>query len=174
MGLGEVADSALEVGCGNWGLWRFNKRVTGLDPLDFSAMGENFVQGKAESIPFPDYSFSDVFCVNALDHCENPRLAMREMARVASSRVVLWCYVFDEALRPFFRIAYAPHPHCFTEMDLLGLIPRSMVVEKRIVVSPMNMFDKYAKSPVSRVKLHLAEALGVHALLLHMRKSNYA
>ncbi len=35
-----------------------------------------------EALTYPDNSFDIVHCVNALDHCENPRAAIREMIRV--------------------------------------------------------------------------------------------
>ena len=87
----------LEVGAGNGFFSATFCREFDLTCLDFS---ENMldrnpiptgrkVQGLAETLPFRDGSFDVVFCGNLLHHLEEPVIAVREMARVARSHVVL-------------------------------------------------------------------------------------
>lgn len=42
-----------------------------------------------EALTYPDKSFDIVHCVNALDHCTNPRKALQEMIRISKEWVYL-------------------------------------------------------------------------------------
>lgn len=53
-------------------IWRSTNRVI-LNPVTKQDM---------EALTYPDNHFDIVHCVNALDHCENPRKAIQEMIRV--------------------------------------------------------------------------------------------
>jgi len=170
-----VALPALEVGCGNFGMWRFNNSVTGLDPLNFSKLGSNFIQAKAEHIPYKNDCFRDVYCINALDHAEDPRQSMLEMTRVCSDRLVVWCYIFNKLTRPLLSVAYKPHPHSLTLDDFIehgALVPDFMNIEKLKFISPSKEFLKYTKQFIPRAKIQIAELLGMEGLLLHLRKVN--
>ncbi len=163
--LDEVEYPALEVGCGDSGLWRFDEGVHGLDPLDYSRLGGNFTRGRAENLPFPDKSFKDVLCVNALDHCQDPTEAVREMRRVGH-QLVLWNYVFPHEA---YRSLYAPHPHALT----VGWISRAledMNIGYWGYVSPWAEFSG-TSTFAGKLKLAAAELLGVRALLIHAEES---
>jgi SAM-dependent methyltransferase len=163
--MNDVSDPTLEVGCGASGLWRFSPKVTGLDPIDYSRFGSNFRLGRAEELPYPDNSFKDVVCVNALDHTEDPKKSLCEMARVASERVILWSNVFP--MRALYSWAYSPHPHAFTRESLLGLIPKEMGVLKYWDLRPSGI---KSGSVWGGTILGISEVLGVRAILLHLVK----
>jgi ubiquinone/menaquinone biosynthesis C-methylase UbiE len=90
-----TGDTVLDVGSGD-GFWtaRFADRsahVTGLEPDDhLMALARNlhrrpnvgFVKGVAESLPFPNQTFSKVVSVSCLEHFADPFRALVEMARV--------------------------------------------------------------------------------------------
>ena len=87
----------LEAGCGT-GHWWAGLRATGrqLHGLDLSAgmlgqaraktaqgaAGLNWVQGRAEALPYPAGVFDLVYCVNALHHFEQPQEFIAEVRRV--------------------------------------------------------------------------------------------
>ena len=87
----------LEVGAGNGFFSHTFATAFDLTCLDFSQNmldrnplpADRKVQGDAEHLPFDDDSFDIVFCGNLLHHLEDPIIAVREMARVARSFVVL-------------------------------------------------------------------------------------
>ena len=162
--LGAVNYPALEVGCGDSGLWRFDAGVHGLDPLNYSHLGRNFTCGKAEALPFPDKAFRDVICVNALDHCEDPAKAVAEMRRVGQ-RLVLWSYVFPHES---YQRLYSPHPYALT----VGWISRAlegMNITCWCYVSPWEAFSG-TSTLAGKAKLLAAEWLGVRALLIHVEE----
>jgi SAM-dependent methyltransferase len=85
-------DRVLEVGCGAHGLIFFfgAKNVVGVDPLAdhyarlFPAWQHRAqtVAAPGENLPFPDASFDVVLCDNVVDHAEDPRRILEEIARV--------------------------------------------------------------------------------------------
>ncbi len=87
----------LEVGAGNGFFSHTFAKSFDLTCVDFSQNmldlnpmpAERKVQGDAERLPFEDKSFDVVFCGNLLHHLVEPLVAVREMARVARSFVVL-------------------------------------------------------------------------------------
>ncbi len=90
-----AGDTLLDLGSGD-GFWtaRFAKHcahVTGLEPDDRLlryAQGQHvasnlvWVQGLAESIPFPDNTFDKVVSISCLEHFTNPLQGLRQVARV--------------------------------------------------------------------------------------------
>lgn len=152
---------ALEVGCGPSGLWRFDPRVHGLDPIDYSALGGNFTQGRAESLPFGDGEFETVICVNALDHCEDPAKAVKEMRRV-THRLVLWTYTFPHKA---YRVLYQPHPHALT-LKWINDALEGMKITHWSYVNPYASFA-HTSTLMGKLKLAGAARLGVHGLLIH-------
>jgi ubiquinone/menaquinone biosynthesis C-methylase UbiE len=88
-------DRLLDVGSGD-GFWtvRFARQcanVIGLEPdtvaLRYALALHRrpnlaFVEGSAESLPFPDSSFDKVVSISSLEHFGDPLQALREMARV--------------------------------------------------------------------------------------------
>ncbi|MGB8644134.1 MAG: class I SAM-dependent methyltransferase [Anaerolineae bacterium] len=80
-------------GAGNWSrrLWRKSAMVVGID-LDLHALKwsvtqdirehPTFAQGNAQELPLASSSFDRIVCVSSLEHFEDDRAALREMARV--------------------------------------------------------------------------------------------
>jgi ubiquinone/menaquinone biosynthesis C-methylase UbiE len=88
-------DCVLDVGSGD-GFWtaRFGlecARITGLEPderaLEYARElhqrpNMEYVQGNAESLPYPSSTFDKVVSVSCLEHFADPLQGLREMARV--------------------------------------------------------------------------------------------
>jgi ubiquinone/menaquinone biosynthesis C-methylase UbiE len=89
------SDHLLDVGSGD-GFWTasfstHSARVTGLEPDEgmlslaktlYQRSNVEYVQGSAESIPYPDSTFDKVVSVSCLEHFADPLQGLREMARV--------------------------------------------------------------------------------------------
>jgi SAM-dependent methyltransferase len=99
--------SVLDVGTGS-GLFaeaflRSGASVTGLDVSRESLASARrhvpearFVQGLAESLPFDDASFEVVFLAHVLHEADDPLAALGEARRVASRRVVVVEWPFED------------------------------------------------------------------------------
>jgi ubiquinone/menaquinone biosynthesis C-methylase UbiE len=88
-------DNLLDVGSGD-GFWtvRFARhcaKVTGLEPDEqmlalahtlYQRSNVEYVQGSAESIPYPNSTFDKVVSVSCLEHFADPLQGLREIARV--------------------------------------------------------------------------------------------
>jgi SAM-dependent methyltransferase len=98
----QPGDGLLDVGCGTGYFSRRFAReaglqVSGVDPdaasLAYartqSQPGEQFVEGRAEQLPFRDCSFDGAVSVTALCFIDEQRHALQEMLRVTRRRVVL-------------------------------------------------------------------------------------
>jgi ubiquinone/menaquinone biosynthesis C-methylase UbiE len=93
-------EQILEVGCGTGKIWEILKRgkigrYTGVDSskamLDVfrsKAPHVNLIQGDAVALPFPDYQFDLVCCIEVLRHMTRWEDAIKELFRVARRRVV--------------------------------------------------------------------------------------
>lgn len=94
--------SLLDIGCGTGYFTRLfagdmRGRVVGVDPdeeaLDFArahaVRAEEYVHGRAESLPFADQSFDFAASVAALCFVQDQKQALREMIRVTRRRFVL-------------------------------------------------------------------------------------
>jgi ubiquinone/menaquinone biosynthesis C-methylase UbiE len=83
--------------------------------------GVRYVNGSAHEVPFPDDFFDYVFCSNALDHFEDPALALREMKRIVKPDgfVIIVIDVFEPEYR---RKPGTLHPHCFTRPEAEQLL----------------------------------------------------
>ena len=94
-----VSGKVLEVGCGRgeFAIWLSRRkpklRVIGLDfsqaaiqiAREFASAQKSsveFMQGDAESLPFPDNSFDLVISCECMEHVPNPKKMAREIARV--------------------------------------------------------------------------------------------
>ena len=89
------SDHLLDVGSGD-GFWtaRFaahSARVMGLEPDErmltlartlYQRPNVEYIQGSAESIPYPNGTFDKVVSVSCLEHFNDPLQGLREMARV--------------------------------------------------------------------------------------------
>jgi SAM-dependent methyltransferase len=108
---------ALEVGCGAHGLIFFfdaAERV-GVDPLAdhyrslFPAWQDRArtIASGGEALPLEDASFDVVLCDNVVDHAENPRLIVEEIARVLKPGGALFFTV--NVHHPFYHVASKVH-----------------------------------------------------------------
>jgi ubiquinone/menaquinone biosynthesis C-methylase UbiE len=90
-----AGQEVLEVGCGATGVVYYlpeAKRRVGIDPAasgmrkwNTEADGRSpieLLELSAESVPFPDASFDTVFCINCLDHSDDPEAILAEIWRV--------------------------------------------------------------------------------------------
>jgi SAM-dependent methyltransferase len=94
------ARSVLNVGAGTGSYEPPDRPVTALEPSRVmieqrAADGTPLVQGRAESLPFPDGSFGAVLGVLTLHHWSDQAAGLREAVRVARDRVVLLSWVAD-------------------------------------------------------------------------------
>lgn len=117
----------LDVGCGVSTILHFiaGERY-GIDPLadEYLKMyeyppGISVQKGVGENIPFPDDFFDVVFCSNVLDHTDNPRKVVEEIARVLKSKgyFISTVYIFGKTFK-----RDPAHPYTFTREDVLSLI----------------------------------------------------
>ena len=90
--------------------------------------GVNYVNGSAHDVPFPDGFFDYVFCSNALDHFEDPALAISEMKRILkpNGHVIMVIDVFEPEYR---RKPGTLHPHCFTRQEAEQLLSAQLGVK---------------------------------------------
>jgi SAM-dependent methyltransferase len=81
----------LDLGCGRGGVvelfWRDVKLAAGLDPdspslSEHRAPGMPILRGVGEHLPFAGESFDLVVCLWVLEHVRQPRIVLREVARV--------------------------------------------------------------------------------------------
>ncbi len=95
-------DSVLDVGCGEgFTLERFHnekigKKLVGIDFLDTAIkIGKkerpylDLRQGNIYDIPFKDSSFDLVICSEVLEHVDDPKKALKELARVTKKYCLL-------------------------------------------------------------------------------------
>ena len=115
----------LDIGCGPRGTleWAVDalERV-GLDPLvsryrglGIAAHSMTYVEARSEAIPYADARFDYVTCINALDHVDDVRLSLGEMARVLRSGGSLLVIV-DVGHEPTLS-----EPHCLS-WEVLGQV----------------------------------------------------
>jgi len=166
LGLTSLPDNVLEIGCGPNGLWRFSENVTGLDPIDYSRYGENFIEGKGESIPVESETYDLIVCCNSLDHCEDPKRVVSEMIRVLKpdGKLVIWSNIFPKWIIPILKIV-DEHPYHFTSEYLSELIPLKKTRYDKILFTESHL--NYVVDKWARFKLMVAELLGVHGVLIH-------
>jgi len=96
--LSNVVGRCLDLGCGV-GPYLGHLRAAGFEAvgLEYSPdivaqavkLGRPVIVGSATEIPFPDKSFDTVVMIEALEHVPNFRLALGEIARVATKRLVM-------------------------------------------------------------------------------------
>jgi SAM-dependent methyltransferase len=112
-GGGHVARRLREAGC----------ETTSLDPAPGM---EPDVVARAEQLPFGDGSFEIVACRIAAHHFDDVQQAVRELARVTSSRVVLQDNLYvSERVEEAERLRDPSHVRCYTEDEWVGLFEQA-------------------------------------------------
>lgn len=77
------------------------------------ARGRNVIKGDIQQLPFEPASFDVVFCRHTLEHTTDPRLALREMARVTKSGGLIFVSL------PIERAAHGKHTTAVPNLRLL-------------------------------------------------------
>lgn len=91
----QVADSILDVGCGNGYFTYYLEQVGRTIGIDYAAAMLSLnpvtalVHGSAFALPFPEASFDLVLCSNLLHHLPDPVKAISEMKRTSRKYVAL-------------------------------------------------------------------------------------
>jgi 2-polyprenyl-3-methyl-5-hydroxy-6-metoxy-1,4-benzoquinol methylase len=109
----KTVDSILDVGCGEgFTLNRLKEHGVGkrLEGLEYSKdaieLGKKtypdikIVQGSVYELPYEDNSFDLVLCTEVLEHLDNPKDALKELARVSKKYLVI-----SVPNEPFFMLA---------------------------------------------------------------------
>ena len=157
----------VEVGCGPNGAYKFASNVIGVDPIDFSYVCENFLQGVGEDLPFEDKSVDFVICCNTLDHCMDPQKVMSEMFRI-SNKVIVWVYVHPGIVGWIMKVIDKTHLYRFTPKDIYDFLePYSCVITKKFTYTFFDVHLKCTKSTFASLRLLAAHILGVRALCIH-------
>lgn len=140
-----AGQAILDVGCGPTGVVNFvtaDRRV-GLDPLVSTyrqwngIFGEpvELIDSQAESMPFEDDTFDTVFCINCIDHTQQPGAILDECARVLKPGGLFVFHVdLDSPLRKLHKKvrpeAGRAHPHSMTYGWLRKHLDPHFVIEK--------------------------------------------
>ncbi len=118
----ESNESVLELGCNNKTLKRFlpkECKYVGLD--DFNNAADIKHNLNKFPYPFKDNSFDVIFCLQTLEHLENPFRALEEMKRISKNDIVLgipnvfhWRDIAINLLRKYTKQWYGSHLFSFT------------------------------------------------------------
>lgn len=134
----------LDVGCGQGQLWNFLPAgaftYTGADLERYEGFpaGVEFIQADLESgpLPCPDARYEVVVAAETIEHLENPRAFMRELARLATpgglivvttpnqlSWLSKWSLLFKNQFNAFQEAPglYPSHKSALLEIDLLRM-----------------------------------------------------
>jgi SAM-dependent methyltransferase len=147
---------AVDLGCGNGELRnaigeRFGRDV-GLDAVRYNGFPEtcSFVEADLNSVPYPvESKFVDaVFAVETIEHLENPRALLREMARIAKpggwiivttpnqlSALSLLTLLFKRRFSAFQDAHYPAHITALLESDFFRIGNELGLNEQRIEYS---------------------------------------
>lgn len=130
-----VGQKILDAGCGGGAYVEFLSQkgleVTGIDKYDeFLQIARekgrlgNYIQGDVTNLPFPDKSFDCTYSFDVLEHVDD-RLAIKELARVTTKRLIIAVPQKDEVVSEFgltFRPYQDPtHLRYYTETSLKDL-----------------------------------------------------
>jgi len=126
-------DSVLELGCNNKILKRFLPPFcdyVGVD--DFNNKAD--VKWNLNNFPYPfkNNSFDVIFCLQTIEHLENPLKALLEMKRISKNDIVLgvpnvfhWRDIAINFLRKYTKQWYGSHLFSFTWQNIDGLANRT-------------------------------------------------
>ncbi|HSK16553.1 MAG TPA: class I SAM-dependent methyltransferase [Gaiellaceae bacterium] len=142
---GAGASTALDVGSGGGHVAR-RLREAGLEvvTVDPAPGMQADVLASAEELPFPDASFEVVACRAAVHHFADVEAGVREMARVASDRVLVVDNLFmGEAAEEAELLRDSTHVRNYTEAEWRSLLERAglRVEEARTLVHSIDIAE---------------------------------
>jgi SAM-dependent methyltransferase len=127
----------LDVGCGLGSYGRdlraegygwFGVEVNPDDCAELARMGLPHQRVDGRTLPFADGAFASALCLEVLEHVEEPRAFLREIARVAPAQVIvsvpnceLLGYLWDHLATPWHMLE-ASHVNFFTRWSLGALL----------------------------------------------------
>jgi SAM-dependent methyltransferase len=152
-GGGHVARRLREAGC----------QVVSVDPAPGM---QPTVVARAEDLPFADRSFDVVACRIAPHHFADVGAAVREMARVSRSRVVIEDNVFtDEKVEQAERLRDPTHVRCYSEEEW-----RAFFADAGLRVEATRRFERLqdVEAWLARVETPADDAARVRELLAHV------
>jgi len=124
----------VDVGCGPVGIITVleAKEKIGIDPLidEYKKRFDmepdvRYINAKGEEIPLQDGYADVVFCVNTLNHVQNPDKVLSEIARILKPKGRLYFDVHDNLLS-------IGHPHLFTMESMYLLLSKHFKIDKSI------------------------------------------
>ncbi len=157
------SDSILDIGCGPTVPARLfgAGKITGIEPLakklKIKVPGVTIVQGKGESMPFNDSSFSFALCRNAIDHTNDPIKVIEETHRVLKSggQFLLICYTyapFITWIKNFSEKHHfmnnVGHPYTYTPESLEDLVRGKFKIIKRYTFHTGQNSTDYGKTGI--------------------------
>jgi hypothetical protein len=167
--LDTVDEPILEIGCGPNGLWRFKKNVTGLDPIDYSHLGTNFIVGIGEDLSmFEDDQFIYTIVCNSLDHSMEPKKVVSECFRVAP-KLIFWSNVFPRHVAKIMKKIDSTHPYHFTYDDIDEIFAEYHTT-RYYIDGLFSIHAEHVVSPKAMLKLMLADTLGVDGVCIHFER----
>ncbi len=108
-----VGEKILDAGCGGGAFVEFlckkGLKVTGIDKhdefLQVARQNSNsgsgtYIQSDITNLPFPDKSFDCTYCFDVLEHVDD-QLALKELIRVTSTRLIIAVPKEDEVMQQF-------------------------------------------------------------------------
>lgn len=154
--------SLVNVGAGSGSYEPDDRHVVAVEP-SFAMVRQregrspSVVEGVAEALPFPDWSFDAALAVLTLHHWTSPAAGLEELARVARRQVVL--YFEPLVTHDFWALEYFPEALDLpTEQDPPGeamLRARLRVQEIRTVLVPHDCRDGFGAAFWARPEAYL-------------------
>lgn len=137
--------------------------ITGLEPLaaKLGITGREkqpevrMVSARAEHMPFADKTFDFVLCRNAIDHMQDPRVAIREMHRVLKDEgyMLLISYTYAPFItsvkvisEKFSIVRNIGHPHTYTPDMLDALVQGKFKIIARYTIYTGKHSTDYGKA----------------------------
>ncbi len=125
-------ESVLELGCNNRILKRFLPKESKYVGVDYFNKAAD-VKHNLNRFPYPfeNNSFDVIFCLQTLEHLENPFRALGEMKRISKNDIVLgipnvfhWRDIAINFLKKYTKQWYGSHLFSFTWQNVDGLANR--------------------------------------------------
>jgi 2-polyprenyl-3-methyl-5-hydroxy-6-metoxy-1,4-benzoquinol methylase len=188
----KASGSLIDVGCGAGNLWgfirhRFNCYI-GVDAINYNGFPSDalFVEANLDDckIPLPNDSADVVAAIEVIEHLENPRALMREMARLAKpggwivvttpnqlSFLSLLTLVVKKRFSAFQEVHYPAHLTALLEVDLKRIALECGVADVCIAYSLRGRLVLTAKHYPRMLSRAFPRALSDNVLLIGKKSS---